>query len=165
MEVSKYTAGFSLIECLITIGIITILASFAFPAYQYIIERFHADHALGQLYRAIQITRMEAIKRNQMVTLCALVKNTCKKSNWAKGYVIFIDDTRKAKYAKDNKLYEINGVASEGELVWKGLRNQPYLQFLPNGFPNAQNGTFIYTSPHGYVRKLIMIKTGRARFE
>ena len=61
--------GFNLIELVVTIAIISILATVAVPSFTGTITRMKAQGAASDLHMALIKTRSEAIKRNANVTL------------------------------------------------------------------------------------------------
>lgn len=61
--------GFSLVELVIVIAIFGILASFAVPSYQQMIENTKIKTATDAILSGFQIARAEAVKRNTNVQL------------------------------------------------------------------------------------------------
>ncbi|HSR01922.1 MAG TPA: GspH/FimT family pseudopilin [Methylophilaceae bacterium] len=62
-------SGFSLVELVIVIAIFGILASFAVPSYQQMIENSKIKTATDSILSGFQIARAEAVKRNINVQL------------------------------------------------------------------------------------------------
>ena len=58
-------AGFTLLELMIVVAIVGIVAAFAVPSYQNMIERNRLKQAAGSLLSDMQHARTEAIKRSQ----------------------------------------------------------------------------------------------------
>src|SRR5438128_1717675 len=65
------TAGFTLIEMVITLTIVAILLSLAVPSFQQLILNQGIKAASFDLYSALEYARSEAIKRNANITLKA----------------------------------------------------------------------------------------------
>lgn len=64
---SNQQKGFSLIELMITISIFAILASFAIPSYQQMIENNKIKNAADAIKDGLQLARAEAVSRNAQV--------------------------------------------------------------------------------------------------
>ncbi len=69
MHIDKTQFGFTLVELMITIALFGILASFAIPSYQNMIENARVRTATGSILTGLQIARAEAITRNTNVQL------------------------------------------------------------------------------------------------
>lgn len=55
--------GFTLVELMVTISVLAITLSFAIPAFTSSINKAKADTEIGDLYRAFNYARLEAINR------------------------------------------------------------------------------------------------------
>ncbi|WP_198341772.1 GspH/FimT family protein [Oceanisphaera avium] len=62
--------GLSLLELLISLALVSLLASLALPSFQRIAEQARLRAAGNMLYHHLQQARSEAIKRNTAITLC-----------------------------------------------------------------------------------------------
>ena len=74
--------GFTLIELLMTVAIAAILVSLAAPSFVRLIADQRAKAAATDLVTALNVTRSEAIKHNQNVTLQP------KSGDWANGWQV-----------------------------------------------------------------------------
>ena len=89
-------SGFTLIEVLVVISLMSILLSLAVPAIQSIISRSTMRGISGDFTLALQRARSEAINRNMCVAVCmsstanaAMPTCTVTGSNWGIGWVAF----------------------------------------------------------------------------
>ena len=159
--------GFALLELILVLVIIAILCGLAFPAYQNLIIRTHAKVEIFRLYRAIQLTRSEAVKNNTIATICPSSDHKHCGGNWQDGYLVFIDNRSDGKVDPEDRLVKYFPSMHHGGVIdWKSFPKRHYLQMAPSGFPNNQNGTFCYTSVKGaYKISLIISKVGRMRIK
>lgn len=157
--------GFTLIELLIVLAIAGILCLAGIPSFKYLTERLRADLAVSQLYRAIQLTRSEAIKTNAIATLCPTDDGYQCGKDWSNGYMVFIDREANGRVdSHDPIIHFFKPVKGKGVIAWKNFRSLNYLQMTPLGNTNAQNGTFSYcTNDKQICRNLIVSLSGRVR--
>ncbi len=152
----KMKLGFSLLEMLIVLSIISIILVFSLFPQKIFLDKANDQVASSQLLRAINLTRSESITRGIPVTLCKSTdKQTCG-GEWKEGYIVIADQ----------KVLFTFQMREKGELRWRSFpwyRND--LQFLPTGLLNSENGTFWYcASKNKNPSWAIMISlTGRAR--
>lgn len=74
--------GFTLIELMVTLGILVIVLSVAMPAYQSIIQNNRVRAVTTDLHSALVLARSEAVKRNANVVVTAV------SGQWGNGWGI-----------------------------------------------------------------------------
>jgi type IV fimbrial biogenesis protein FimT len=79
-------SGFTLIELLVTLSIATTLITFAASAFNNFIQQITLTNAINALHSAMNLARMEAIKRNGRVDLIA------RDGSWKHGWIITAND-------------------------------------------------------------------------
>ncbi len=67
--------GFTLIELIVAVVILSILATLAVPSFQLMIARNRITSHANLLLQAVTLTRSEAIRRNRLATLCPIALN------------------------------------------------------------------------------------------
>ncbi len=91
--------GFTLLESLVVLTIVGVLVAIGYPAVNDL--RLRRDNAakVNLLNSAIRVAKTEAVRRGRTVTLCPVSNPqddlpTCggAASNWASGWVTFVDD-------------------------------------------------------------------------
>jgi type IV fimbrial biogenesis protein FimT len=79
----KKTAGFTLIELLIVVTILGILAAVGTPSLQFLISSYRLKTASSDLHTTLVLTRSEAVKRNETVTI-----TPTSTSDWSQGWTV-----------------------------------------------------------------------------
>jgi type IV fimbrial biogenesis protein FimT len=82
IERARITAGFTIIELVMTIAIVAVLASLAGPSFREYIAAQRIKNASYDLMVALSFTRSEALKRNATVEICA------SGADWASGWIV-----------------------------------------------------------------------------
>ncbi len=85
--------GFTLVELLITIVVLTILLAAGVPAFQSFIKNNRVTAQTNDLVSTIQLARSEALKRGANIVACASDNQAdCTgKDTWTKGWIVFSD--------------------------------------------------------------------------
>lgn len=69
--------GFTVIELMITIGVIAIIASLALPSYRTLIEKRQVTSGAQQISAFLSSAKVEAIKRNEQIAIWRDLENQC----------------------------------------------------------------------------------------
>ena len=86
--------GFTLVELLITIVVVSILLAAGVPAFKDFIKNNRVTAQANDLVSAIQLARSEALKRGVNTVVCASQdQKTCTedKNTWADGWIVYSD--------------------------------------------------------------------------
>jgi prepilin-type N-terminal cleavage/methylation domain-containing protein len=92
MKSQRHTAGFTLVELMVTLTISAILIGVAIPSFRTLITNNAVENLQSRLAGAITFARSEAATRNSVVTLCS--SNTgagCVANQWTAGWIVFVD--------------------------------------------------------------------------
>ncbi|WP_207063346.1 GspH/FimT family pseudopilin [Motiliproteus sp. SC1-56] len=90
----KASAGFTLIELIVTVAIVAILAGIVAPGMTSFIRDNRMTSQINTLIGTVHLARAEAANRRSIVTLCASDNAAnCNSSNWEDGWIIFSDNT------------------------------------------------------------------------
>lgn len=163
----NYEQGFTLVELLICLAILSILLSLTNPGFSQWLQRYQADKVINELVRAISLARATAITSNKMVTLCRSMDGQNCGGRWEEGSIIFTDQNADSKInGNDQLIYRLEALKYPGTIKFRAFQNKQYLQMTPLGFSNYQNGNFTYCPANNDARlaqQLIISRTGRTR--
>jgi len=89
----KPSAGFTMIELLVVIMIVSILMGVGVPSYKYVTNSNRLSAEVNGLLGDMQLARSEAIRQGLPVTVCASQDQvSCSQSSdWASGWIVFTD--------------------------------------------------------------------------
>lgn len=130
--------GFSLIELIIVVTIVAILTTLSLPSINAFTANARARAVTGELIAAIQLSRGEAAKRGQIVTVCAVLPENpaqCTdpdtKISWQTGWLVFVDNTGDRGHvdAGDKALRFFPGLGADMSLNADGA----FISYAPSG--------------------------------
>ena len=84
--------GFTLVELLITIVVVSILLATAVPSIMQMVKNNRVTTQANKLVIAIQLARNEAVKRGSRSTICAAnttLDNCSGSTDWSSGWIVF----------------------------------------------------------------------------
>ena len=154
--------GFSLIELLVYLAIISIFTTNVAPSLNRVVAQERSTALTNTLAGALAYARTESIMKQKNVVTCQSNDGIeCNKSkNWHNGWIIFTDNNKNQLRDEDEQLLRVYGSISNGTMAT--FRNY-YLKYKPDGraYPN---GSFLICNPSiGTGKALIMANTGRLR--
>ncbi|WP_371186347.1 GspH/FimT family protein [Thalassotalea maritima] len=113
MKVLTRGLGFSFLEVLITILILSILASIALPNMNDFIEKMAVENEASQVHRILLAARNSAINKEQTVIVCPLDDDGSCTSNWTNAISAFTDNNNDNSYqAANDELIKVKSATS-----------------------------------------------------
>lgn len=156
----KKMHGFTLLELLITVAIMSIMVTAGLPSFQAIIEGSRLTSAANSMVSALQLARMEAIKQHKSVLVI-------KKTNWENGWNVFVDSNgdNSQDSTTEPTLTSFDKVGSAMTVKTSGTFNN-YAGYGANGRSNA-GGNFAFCSSSNTqdFRTVVVALTGRVHVE
>ncbi len=152
--------GFSLLELMITLGLITIVLFIAIP----FTHSFGNKHLLNT--RVKMIEAVISYSQNQALTLGrAVALAPLSGDNWSSGMRLYVDTHANHRYqAGDRVLREWHFGGGKLSISWQGFLSDSYLVFSDRLAQSVLNGRFILTNHSGEVMKQLVINSlGRVR--
>jgi type IV fimbrial biogenesis protein FimT len=146
--------GVTLVESLVTLAVAGILTTVALPNLAGLHDKAAVDSQVGVFISALRRARSEAIKRSEIVTVCALdpdsltaEKPACVESgqDWTGGWLVFIDRGDRGTVDEEDEVLWVDAApAAVGPMVgtqrhvsyrWSGelLGLAAHFRFLPPG--------------------------------
>lgn len=132
-------SGMGLLELLVTIALLSALAAIVLPSFAPIMDRIRVMTMAAHFQEAINLARVEAIRRRTRVDLVPL-----RDRNWSTGWQVLIDlDNNQIANAGDTVLH-MGPTPPSGLRVDARLRDpKAYLAFDPSGRPRSANSSTV----------------------
>ena len=144
--------GFTLVELLITIVVVSVLLATAIPSFMQFIKNNRVTGQANSFVVSIQMARSEAVKRGSNTVLCASSDQaTCTDSTtWASGWIVYSDfdptdgdnpvTGASAPLCEDSEdcIIRSSDGLSGGNTITTSTSN---LRFLPHGIASNGNVT------------------------
>lgn len=159
--------GWSLVELLAVLSIFAVVLGVAAPSLRDFVDRLRWQAAFGEAYDLTLEARVMAVQRNRPVTLCPSREGVVCVNEWQRDWLLFTDQNENGRLDDHDQLLRTIPRDSGGQLItWKSFRNEPFMQFSPEGLSNNTNGTLAFCAEDGRPgrdRKIVINRTGRAR--
>jgi len=150
-----FYSGFTLIELMISISILSILTAIAYPNLNAFLSQMRVDNEISVLHRLLFSARNAAINNALPVTVCPLNDlNQCT-TQWQNEISVFIDLNKNNTYDPTNNeiLLRTKPAIRKDDKLQYGLWRSRII-YAPTGRTSGwgSNGTFKYC-PKGYPEK------------
>lgn len=163
----KNNRGFTLIELIVTVAVISVLLTLGVPSLQTFLKSNRLTAHTNAIVGTLQLARTEAIKRSGIVVLCGSTNLTsCNSSSWENGWIVFFDDGADAASAitsaptGSDAILRVNEPLKGGTTI-RGFEftNLSFVSFNNQGRVNSK-GSFIICDSDGTLIKAKGINIG-----
>lgn len=173
----RRAAGFTLLELMLTVTVAAVLAAVAIPNLRDFMRNNRITGSANDLLRAVQLARNEAIKRQQVVAVCAsadptAADPTCSGGAFT-GWIVFEDANN--SWQREAGEPVITSDSAAGTLTLRNDRTS-IMSYVRTGFTNSTPGqtpfqTLVICDERGNqavgsnstARALFVEATGRSR--
>lgn len=130
----KRIAGFTIIELMVTVTLLSVVLVLALPGFQSFIQNNRVATQANNFITALTLARSEALKRGTNVSVCASSDQATCTGAWNQGWIVFTDN------ATGSNAPAINTVIQ----AFEALDGNPSLT-------EASNATFVRYQSSGLV--------------
>ena len=135
-------SGFNLLELMITLLIAGMVLGFGIPSFTQFVAGNRMAAAANDLVTTIHAARTEAVKRGQLVTICAssdwaAATPGCDLGGGTAGWIVFLDSNGDVGVDAGETVVLAHAPLAEGITFAIDPGSAPYLQYGGNGFPRT----------------------------
>ncbi|HQS36679.1 MAG: prepilin-type cleavage/methylation domain-containing protein [Methylotenera sp. 24-45-7] len=152
MKILTKAQGFTLVELMTAIAVLSILLSVALPSFENMLLSGRLRSYANELVASAYLARSEAIKTNSVVRLCASSNGTSCDGSWGQGWVIL---------RSDGAVVQAHGALADGYAINAGATT---LSFKATGIGATQTTLTVCKatpSPGNQERVVTISATGR----
>ncbi|MBD3635063.1 MAG: GspH/FimT family pseudopilin [Methylophaga sp.] len=158
--------GFTVIELMIVLSVLAIISATALPSFRSLLIEIEVDGQINKLVSTLQLARSEAVKHNQVVTICKSLDGQNCGGNWSDGWLMFVDNNADG-HKNTAEIALTSAQLIDGyTLSWSAFGSNNYIRFRQNGLTSSHNGSFILCPVNldsRFARAVIISKTSRVR--
>lgn len=167
--------GFSLVEILVTLLVLTVLITLAAPAFTNILMTNRLATESNTFLSALHLARSEAVKRNVRVVLCISANGAaCANSGgWHQGWIMFTDVNNNALFDVNETLLRQSQALPVNVMLTGNSLVARYISYTPSGATRLISGFWQVGTlklchaslSSSDARWVIINSTGRPRIE
>lgn len=127
-------AGFTLVELMVTIAVVAIFATLAFPSFQSTLRSNRVATASNEMLASLSLARMEAIRSTKPAVICASnADGSACGTDWNQGWIVWVDANG-------------DSTRQSGEAVVRYVQPHPRLSFSVASSGSASTDTIRFDS-------------------
>ena len=163
----KKNSGFTLLELVITVAIITIVFAIAIPSMTTITQNDRLTTNINTLIGHLAHARSEAVKRSQQVSICVSSNTTsCTGGNWQDGWIVYIDADGSNTFTAGEEVLRAQQALEGANTLTTAIGTQVTYDY--RGFVRTTSvGSFLLCDARSgaFGRTIRISTTGRVRVE
>lgn len=157
--------GFSLIESLLCLALISILSLLIGPSFKHLYQHQQSDHEINKIAHILRFARAQALTSRLPVSICPSTDGLTCGDRWEMGVMVFVDQNNNPLREQHEPLLTLKTpLSQDGVITFTGSRNR--LSFSNHVISGGNAGSFIYCHTSGdtrLARSLIINFQGRVR--
>lgn len=147
MRGNRTASGFTLLELMVTLFVLSILLTFGVPTFFETIRSNRAAANANELVSALSIARSEAVRRGTRITLCPTADGNGCNGAWTQRWLLFVDtaatDTAAPTFAAANVIREWAAPGGNAVIATQAAGVSAaveWIRFLPRGQAVSDEG-------------------------
>jgi type IV fimbrial biogenesis protein FimT len=162
------TSGFTLMETLFVLLIISILTLMAGNAWHALQQRMEARAAVALIASSLYAARNAAITRQMPVSICGSRNGLACDGQWQSGIMAFVDSAATGVPSSPQRILGFYRMpSSNARVTWQAFGMKNLLRYDNMGRTSASNGSFTYCPGNrdaALARQIVLNRGGRVRF-
>lgn len=173
MNLQARYKGYTLVELLMTLSLLTTLMAWAVPALTELVHSARVHAGSQALANSLALARSEAVKRNARVVMCkSSGGSACEAgAGWEQGWIIFHDVNNNGAVDPDEYVLHREAAMPPALRMSGNMPVSNYVSYTPYGRTKLLSGAFqagtftvcTNSSSHIQARQVVINSVGRAR--
>lgn len=158
---SKTQLGFTLLELMVTVAIVSILVSVAVPSFDSFIKNERLTSNTNLIISNLKLARSEAIKRNTQVIVCTSTNGTsCTGGSGESGWIVYADIDDSDSLTVGDDIIRVQGAIGNLSITTFGN-----IAFNNRGFSPDSNVVLSLCDDRGVndAKAVTLSKTGQSK--
>lgn len=165
--------GFTLLEALVVLAVLGVLLAMAAPSLSNLRQKHQMQSQAEQLQASLMLSRSEALRRQQRVTLCVRGEDQdcASEGTWAQGWMVFVDGNDNAVRDKDEVVLLVQAALPAFLTLQGNTTVDRYVSYGPDGRSQSTTGAFqagtltLCGAGQKQVWRLVINAVGKPRLE
>ncbi|WP_323751923.1 GspH/FimT family pseudopilin [Marinobacter sp.] len=142
MKISATARGFTLVELLATLTLISVVVGIAIPSWNQLIAASRHTSTVNDIHRMFATARSFAIHQKTLTTICPLSPTLNCTNDWSASVSVFPDGDNDQQ-PDNGKIYRTFELLHRGTTLQSRTAGKGYFQIGPNGMSHGSMGSLI----------------------